>query len=188
MKENEMESYISELFYPKPGQSQRQSRRHMRLTPMMIPIMEIIYRASKSAKDLGMEFNGLIFYDFQRFFNRMPFSSHGIRDNLEKLIMYGYITKTIDGKSVKYNLIESDKIKCNRGNCILFDKERKLPNLFAFTCPRYPFCSLKEEDCGIGHYLELFSQLLQVSQLPKNVCHNKIDAFEYILKAVDIIK
>lgn len=168
------------------------SQRHNGFTRVRLLIMDTIYRISKLSKEMDIPYKGVARNKILGLFTDCNISHHTVRDNIDKLVKLGYLKKFDDDNRIYYDL--SDKhFLCRDGVYIIYDREMKIPNLFALTCPRYPFCTLKEEDCGIGYYVDDFKKLAEIfidHTKKENIGWQKppVDMNEWLLKKKGIIR
>jgi len=141
------------------------SARHTGLKPLRIAILTLINESSKIAEKSRLMFMGLTLYEIQKAMKPCNVSNHTIKDNLRKLVDLGLIQKknaVISGntnKTVFYD-VKLNSFPCKDGAYILWDKDFRSRGLYVISCPKYPFCSLKKEDCRILDHLIKLARVL----------------------------
>lgn len=134
------------------------SARHMGLKPLRIALLTLIFKSSRVAKKIHRDFYGLTLYECQKAMRMCNVSNHTIRDNLIKLVKMGLLKKNhmkIEGRPSKYTFYDLDEspLPCQDGAYLIWNRVVGKSGFYVISCPSYPHCSLRKEDCKILHHL-----------------------------------
>lgn len=180
-------AHNKQLEYKVPVYKQKSpSQRHSGIRPIALSILHIIARADRIANKMGIAFIGLSLYDLQKTLGCGNVSNHTVRDNLRKLVKMGLVEKIYikKGNVTAHYTIGKWVDPCFSGIFVRYN--RKNNTLFSFQCPRYPFCTLKQDDCQVLYYLErmrtdindaVMDLQVQGMEIKRDFLENILDAF-----------